>query len=386
MTKILIKTVKAKAGSMEYSEKSGILSGKVGIVCNLILVIIKLLAGSITGSVSVTADAMNNLSDCASNIVTIAGSKLSAKPRDKEHPFGHGRLVYISALVVSAIIFLMGFELAKTSVGKIIHPSEVKLSLLSTVILIISVCIKLWMAYFNNRLYKVSNNINLKAVGTDSLNDCIATGATMLSLIISHFTKFYRIDGIIGLCVAGIVFWSGVDMVRDILGPLLGQPPSKQLVDEIESIIMEEDTIKGVHDLIVHDYGPGRKIASAHAEVPSDGNIVTVHDAIDRAESNVEKRLGITMCIHMDPIYTNDIQYEKYKADAERIIKKYNEKYSCHDFRVVDYDGKIQLIFDLVIPFEEKESSDRILKELLELFEAYDSNVRPNIKIEHSYT
>ena len=175
-------------------------------------------------------------------------------------------------------------------------------------------------------------------------------------------------------------------MVRDILGPLLGQPPSKQLVDEIESIIMEEDPIKGVHDLIVHDYGPGRKIASAHAEVPSDGNIVTVHDAIDRAESNVEKRLGITMCIHMDPIYTNDIQYEKYKADAERIIKKYNEKYSCHDFRVVDCDGKIQLIFDLVIPFEEKESSDRILKELLELFEAYDSNVRPNIKIEHSYT
>ena len=385
MTKLLIKTVKAKAGSMEYSEKSGILSGKVGIVCNLILVIIKLLAGSITGSVSVTADAMNNLSDCASNIVTIAGSKLSAMPRDKEHPFGHGRLVYISALVVSAIIFLMGFELGKSSIEKIIHPQEVRFSAVTVAVLVLSIGIKLWMAYFNQVLYKESNNLNLKAVRQDSLNDCISTGATIIAITVSHLFKLAWIDGAIGLCVAVIILLGGIDIAKEIISPLLGQPPKKELVDNIERIMLEPEYILGVHDLIVHDYGPGRIIASAHAEVPSNIDVMKLHDIIDNVESKINKELGIIMCIHMDPIVVDDKEVDRYKALAKEVITDYDSEFTFHDFRVVKGETHTNLIFDLIIPFCDDDKKAQISADLIKKFKEKDSSLEIVMVIEHSF-
>lgn len=278
MTKLLISIINKKGAK---HESYGIMSGIVGIICNFVLSVFKFIVGNLSGSISVTADALNNLSDMASNSVTIAGTKLASKPVDKEHPFGHGRLEYISALAVSGLILVMGFELAKSSIEKIIHPETLDFSIVYIIVLGTSILVKLWMAYFNNKLYKISDNINLKTVKQDSLNDCLATLATIIALSVTHIWGIKWFDGAIGLAVSVIILLSGIDIAKDIVGRLLGRPPKKELVDEIENEITKPDIIIGVHDLIVHDYGPGRIIASAHAEVPADTNIVTVHDVID---------------------------------------------------------------------------------------------------------
>lgn len=366
-------------------EKLGILSGFVGIVCNIILCAVKFLVGSLTGSVSITADAVNNLSDAGSSIVTIAGTKLANKPVDREHPFGHGRLEYISALIVSFFIFLMGFELAKSSVEKIINPQDVKFNIWYIVVLVIAISVKLFMAYYNNILYKKTDNINLKAVMQDSLNDCIATGATIIALLIAYFTPFKRADGIIGLVVAIIIFLAGVDIVKDILGKLLGQPPSEELVKNIEKIMMSEEQIIGVHDLIVHDYGPGRIIASAHAEVPSTADIVEIHDIIDNIERKIEKELKIVICIHMDPIVVDDEEVDKYKALTKDIIMQINDNYTFHDFKMVKGPTHTNLIFDLVVPYENDKTSSQILKELDRKFKEKDETISLVVTVEHSY-
>lgn len=366
-------------------EKLGILSGFVGIMCNIILCAVKFLVGSLTGSVSITADAVNNLSDAGSSIVTIAGTKLANKPVDREHPFGHGRLEYISALIVSFFIFLMGFELAKSSVEKIINPQDVKFNIWYIVVLVIAISVKLFMAYYNNILYKKTDNINLKAVMQDSLNDCIATGATIIALLIAYFTPFKRADGIIGLVVAIIIFLAGVDIVKDILGKLLGQPPSEELVKNIEKIMMSEEQIIGVHDLIVHDYGPGRIIASAHAEVPSTADIVEIHDIIDNIERKIEKELKIVICIHMDPIVVDDEEVDKYKALTKDIIMQINDNYTFHDFKMVKGPTHTNLIFDLVVPYEKNKTSSQILKELDRKFKEKDEAISLVVTVEHSY-
>lgn len=366
-------------------EKLGILSGFVGIICNIILCTVKFSVGSLTGSVSITADAVNNLSDAGSSIVTIAGTKLANKPVDREHPFGHGRLEYISALIVSFFIFLMGFELAKSSVEKIINPQDVKFNIWYIVVLVIAISVKLFMAYYNNILYKKTDNINLKAVMQDSLNDCIATGATILALLIAYFTPFKRADGIIGLVVAIIIFLAGVDIIKDILGKLLGQPPSEELVKSIERIMMSEEQIIGVHDLIVHDYGPGRIIASAHAEVPSTADIVEIHDIIDNIERKIEKELKIVICIHMDPIVVDDEEVDKYKALTKDILKQINDNYTFHDFKMVKGPTHTNLIFDLVVPYEKNKTSSQILKELDRKFKEKDEAISLVVTVEHSY-
>lgn len=381
MTKLLLKIINKKGAKRE---SYGIMSGIVGIVCNLILCIFKFVIGSLSGSISVTADAFNNLSDMASNSVTIAGTKLAEKPMDKEHPFGHGRLEYISALVVSGLILVMGFELAKSSVQKIIHPEALDFSVVYIIALGASIAVKLWMAYFNNSLYKISDNINLKTVKQDSLNDCLATLATIIALSVTHIWGIKWFDGAIGLCVAVIILLSGIDIAKDIVSRLLGKPPKKELVDEIENEIMKPDIIIGVHDLIVHDYGPGRTIASAHAEVPADANIVTVHDVIDNVEQSIMDKYNIMISLHTDPIEINDDEVNKYKALAERIIHNYNSEFSFHDFRVVKGETHTNLIFDLIIPFDNKDKA-KINSDLVSLFENEDERIIPVIKIEHSY-
>lgn len=283
-------------------EKYGLTSGFVCIICNAILFITKFIIGTVTGSVSIVADAINNLSDTLSNVFTIVGAKIASKPNDKEHPFGHGRMEYISAMIMSVFIFTMGIELGKSSIEKIINPSNVNFSITSVIVLIIAICIKLWMAFFNNRLYKMSNNINLKAVTQDSLNDCIATTATIFALIINSFTNFKRADGIIGLIVAILILISGFEIISEVISTLLGKAPSDDTVKEIRAIILSKENITGVHDLIIHDYGPKKRFASAHAEVPPNSNIVTIHEEIDSAEKEIQDKLGIEITIHTDPI------------------------------------------------------------------------------------
>lgn len=386
MTKFLIEKIK-KSGDIKdpvIRGKLGALSGVTGIICNVLLCVLKFIIGTITNSVSITADAVNNLSDASSNIVTIAGAKLSNKPVDDEHPFGHGRLEYISALVVSFFIFLMGFELGKSSIEKIIHPENVKFSIWSLIILIAAILIKLWMAYFNKKLYSITGNINMKAVMQDSLNDCIATSATIAALLISSFTSFKRADGIIGIAVALIIIFAGIGIVKDILGPLLGQPPSQELVNGIEEIMLKEDMISGVHDLIIHDYGPGRIIASAHAEVPCNVDVMEIHDVIDNVEREISKKLKVVMCIHMDPIVLDDEEVNKYKKLIGDIIEEYNSEFSFHDFKMVKGPTHTNLIFDLVIPHSNMNNA-KILSDLRAKVKEKDSSIYLVITIEHSY-
>ncbi len=366
-------------------ERLGIFSGIFGIICNALLCTIKFFVGTVTGSVSITADAVNNLSDAGTSLVTIAGTKLASKPVDEEHPFGHGRLEYISALIVSFFIFLMSFELAKSSVEKIIHPQDIKFNIWYIIVLAAAILIKLFMAYFNHILYRKTDNINLKAVMQDSLNDCIATGATIIALLISSLTSFKRADGIIGLVVAVVIFFAGLGIVKDILGRLLGQPPSEELVKGIEDIMMSEEQIVGVHDLIVHDYGPGRIIASAHAEVPSTVDIVEIHDVIDNVEKKISKELKIVICVHMDPIVVDDEEVDAYKALTKDILSELNNEYSFHDFKMVKGPTHTNLIFDLVVPYDKKKTSAEILRELRNKFKEKDENINLVVTVEHSY-
>lgn len=381
MSKLLINILKKRGNSRE---SYGVLSGIVGIVCNLVLCVFKFVVGTMSSSISITADALNNLSDMASNTVTIAGAKLSAKPVDKEHPFGHGRLEYISALAVSGLILLMGFELAKSSLEKIINPEPLKFSIVYIVVLSASILVKLWMAYFNGRLYRETNNINLKTVRQDSLNDCIATLATIVSLVVSHFFGLEWIDGAIGLGVSVVILIGGIGIVKDIIGPLLGQAPDKQFVEDLEKTIMEPEMIVGVHDLIVHDYGPGRVIASAHAEVPSDVDIMEIHDVIDNVEKEIMKRFNTIICIHMDPIVVDDEEVERYRQMVAQVLNEYNSEYSFHDFRMVKGPTHTNLIFDLIVPFSDTDFK-KISEEIKSLFKKKDDTIELVMTLEHPF-
>lgn len=370
---------------LKKREYIGTLSGMVGIVCNIVLCLIKFFIGTLTNSVSITADAVNNLSDAGSNIVTIVGSKLSNKPVDKEHPFGHGRIEYISALIVAFFILFMGIELGKNSIEKIIQPEEIQFSIWYIVILSAAICIKFAMAIFNKSLFKISDNINLKAVAQDSLNDCLATLATIIALLISSLTKFKIADGIIGVVVAVFVLISGIEIIKDIIGNLLGKAPDPELVKSIENIMLEEEFIAGVHDLIVHDYGPGRIIASAHAEVPSNIDVLKLHDVIDNVEKRISKRLNIMICIHMDPVVVDDKKINNYKDTMAKIINTYDSSFSFHDFRVVEGESHTNFIFDLVIPHGYEKDSKMILKELREIISHTCPDIMLVVTVEHSF-
>lgn len=370
---------------LKKRERYGIVSGIVGILCNIILSVSKFFIGVISNSVSIMADGINNLSDASSNIVTILGTKLANKPVDAEHPFGHGRMEYISALVVAFLIFLMGFELGKSSIEKIINPQEVTFSIVSLVVLILSIVVKLWLAGFNDKIFKKTNNVNAKAVKQDSLNDCLATFAAIIALLISSFTDFIYADGIIGLIVAFVVVLAGIDIIKDIVGNLLGKAPDPELVKSIEELMLKEKWIYGVHDLIIHDYGPGRIIASAHAEVPCDADILEVHEVIDRVEKEINSKLNIVICIHMDPIAVNDENINRYKKIISEVIEEYDKDFKFHDFRIVEGKKQTNVIFDLVIPYKYEKTNDVILKELREKVKEKKKEINLVITIEHSY-
>lgn len=336
---------------MRVRESYGVLAGVLGIICNFVLFLIKLSVGLIINSVAVLSDAFNNLSDMGSSVVAIIGAKLSGKRPDKEHPFGHGRMEYVASLVVSFIIMLVGFELLKTSFAKILSPETVILNPVLIGILSVSVLVKVWMWRYNTLMAKRINSEILRATARDSINDVISTLAVILSAVLGEFVSF-PLDGIAGLLVSAMIMYAGFGIAKDMVGMLLGTPPDREQVRAIYDMVMSGDGITGVHDLIVHDYGPGRVMASVHAEVPDSADIIKVHEVIDEIEKHASSELGINLVIHMDPLSMNCEKTEEAKKLVHEVVKKLAPECGMHDFRMVDGESNINLIFDLEVPVE----------------------------------
>ncbi len=352
----------------------GKLSGMVGIVVNLLLCSAKFFIGFISGSITITADAVNNLSDAGSSIVTLFGFKLSEKPADSKHPYGHGRIEYISGLIVSFLVLLMGFELIKTSVGKIREPQPVQYSTVALAVLIVSILGKLWLAYFNSKLGKKINSTATQAVVADSLSDTAATSVALVSLIVAKFSTVC-VDGYFGLAVALFIVYSGINLIRETIAPLLGMPPEKEFYDEIKDFIMSYDGVVGVHDLIIHDYGPSRLFASAHAEVPANIDVLVSHDTIDLIERDIANKYGMLISIHLDPVVVDDEKINKLKEITQNAVVSVDETFTMHDFRVVDGTTHTNLIFDVVVQhgckLEREEIIDTISDKLSKIDERF---------------
>lgn len=387
MTKLLIKLfIKDSNGQMtaELRERFGVLSGCVGIVLNILLAVAKMIVGTVANSISITADAVNNFSDVGASAVNLIGAKAAAKSPDKEHPFGHGRIEYIAALIVSFIVLSCGLELIKTSIDKILHPEAVLFSYPAVIVLVISILGKLWLALFNNNIAKRISSVSNKAVVADSLSDIISTSATLIALVCSKFTTI-PVDGYIGILVALFIIFTGVSIVRDTVSPLLGERPDPEIVSEIEREILAQDGIIGVHDLMVHSYGPSRIFVSAHAEVPADADINVSHDAVDNIENNLRKKYGILATIHMDPIVTNDEHIAELRNKINWIVKQIDPELTTHDLRVVEGPTHTNVIFDVVTPYRYKIPgsllSEMIEKEVKKINPTYNTV----ITVENSY-
>ena len=338
----------------------GQLCGFVGIGLNILLFAGKLFAGTLSGSVAITADAFNNLSDAGSSVVTLLGFRLAGKKPDPQHPFGHGRLEYVSGLIVAGLILLMGVELAKSSVEKILHPAAVDFSVVALVILAVSICVKLYMCLYNRRIGKKIRSAAMEATAADSLSDTAATAAVLLAMLIAKWTGL-DIDGWVGLVVAGFILFSGVKSARETISPLLGQPPEKEFVEAIEALVKQEPVVRGVHDLVVHDYGPGRLMISLHAEVPAEGDILAMHDVIDNLEKRLEHELHCDAVIHMDPVVTNNPEIDRLREQEKAILSEIDQTISMHDFRVVMGPTHTNIIFDVVLPYQYRMSDDELV-------------------------
>lgn len=362
----------------------GSLCSLVGIGLNICLFAGKYLAGVFSGSIAIMADAFNNLSDAGSSFITLIGFKFAGMKPDAEHPFGHGRIEYISGLAVSAAIILMGVELAKSSVSKILSPSRVDMNLLSIFILAVSVCVKLYMCSYNKFVGKQIDSAAMKATAADSLSDAVATSVVLLAMLILKFTGI-NVDGWCGAAVAVFILYAGYSAAKDTLSPLLGQPPEEELIIQIRDITLSYPEIVGIHDLVVHDYGPGRLMISLHGEVPGDGNIFELHDVIDQAEKELKEKLGCDAVIHMDPIATDDQEVKEVRQDVAQLCREIHEELSIHDFRMVKGPTHTNLIFDVVIPFQvrlsDKEVTDEIRRRIGEKWENYYTV----IEVDHSY-
>lgn len=372
-------------GSTEVRTRYGMLASVVGIFCNVLLFSVKLTIGLILSSLAVTADAFNNLSDAASSIISFIGVKMAGKPADAQHPFGHGRIEYIAALIVSFLVIEVGFTFFKSSISKILHPEEISFDLVPFVILILSILVKLWMAFFNNKLGKRIDSKVMLATAADSLGDVITTSATVLSIIICHFTSI-NVDAIAGLIVSAIVIWSGISIAKDTLEPLIGERVPAELYQKITDIVESYDGIVGTHDLIVHNYGPNRSMATIHAEVPNDINIDVSHEIIDKIERDVKKDLNILLVIHMDPVEMRDEEVLSLREKTSRIVHALDPELNFHDFRVLKENEQRNLIFDLVVPdsYSEKDAN-RVMHQLVSLLHEMDGNVECIITLDRSF-
>ena len=373
LAKIFIKDSQNTADS-KVRVAYGYLCGAVGIALNILLFAGKIIAGTISGSVAVTADAFNNLSDAGSSIISLIGFRLASQKPDPHHPFGHGRFEYIASLIISIIIVLMGFELGKSSFEKIVAPQAVEYSAVTFAVLGASVLVKLYMFFYNNSVGKKIDSATMRATAMDSISDAVSTGAVLISAVIAMFTNL-ALDGWMGLVVAAFIMVTGFKSAKETIDSLLGTPPSPEFVKQIEDMALQYDDIIGVHDMIVHNYGPGRTFVSLHAEVPSDGDIVAIHDTVDNAESEIAKELGCLVTIHMDPVDVHDEHTAQLRENVSEIIKQINPDITFHDFRVVSGPTHTNLIFDIVSPMDcglsDQELADTIADKIHQCNESY---------------
>lgn len=371
-----------KSPSVRHSY--GMLCGIIGILLNILLFAGKFFAGIFSGSIAITADAINNLSDAGSSFITLAGFKLASQKPDPDHPYGHGRIEYLSGLFVSLLILLMAVELLKTSVDKILHPQNTLINPIVIAILAASILVKLYMSYYNQTVGKKIDSAALLATATDSRGDCISTLLVLVSALISLFAGV-QVDGYCGLIVGIFILYSGFNAAKDTISPLLGQAPDKEFVEEIEQIVTSHDLILGIHDMMIHDYGPGRVVVSLHAEVPSDGDLLEMHDLIDHIEHDLAQMCHCEAVIHMDPIAVNDPEVDSLKAKIGIILERIEPELKFHDFRMVKGPTHTNLIFDVLVPYRFPIADS----DLIELIDSKVKELDPSyfivVKIDHTY-
>ncbi len=386
MMKRLLDRLAPEGGEPDIAARSrcGMVSGAVGIGLNLLLFAGKLAAGLITGAISVTADAFNNLSDAASCVVTLIGFRLAGQKPDAEHPFGHGRMEYLTGLGVSVLILLVGLELGKSAVGKILHPEDTALTALTAAILLCSVGVKLWMGWFNGALGRRIRSDALNAAAADSRSDALATSAVLLGLVIARFAGL-ALDGYLGLLVAAVIVKTGISSIKDTVDPLLGKAADPEEVRAIEEQILSHPQVVGIHDLVIHDYGPGRRMMSVHAEVPAGGDFLELHDVIDSAERELRERFHIDAVIHMDPVQTDDPKVARLRALAAAAAAEIDPAITIHDFRITAGPLHTNLIFDVVIPYGVPQSDSAVKAALDRRLREQEPNARTVIRVDHSY-
>ncbi|MFV0517125.1 MAG: cation diffusion facilitator family transporter [Aminipila sp.] len=366
-------------------EKYGKLAGIVGIISNLFLCLMKVIIGIFVNSIAIIADGINNLADASSSIITLIGFKLAAMPEDEEHPYGHARIEYLTGLIVSVIIMVLGLQLLKTSIDKVIHPEPMQFSLITIIVLLIAILVKVWQALFNTNAGKRINSIALIATGTDSRNDVIATSAVLISILIGHFADI-QLDGIMGCLVALFITWSGFQLIRETSSPLLGEAPDPALVSEILKYAESHEGVVGTHDLIIHNYGPGRIFASIHIEIDAEEDIMKSHDLIDNIEKDLSRRFNIHLTVHMDPVKLNDPIINHLKVIVSETLKDIEGVYGWHDLRIVPGPTHTNVIFDTVISPECKLKQSEIKAMVENSIQTIDKNYYASITFDTSYS
>lgn len=387
MTNFLLKTfIKDYTNTKDDNvrKKSGFLSCIVGIICNIILFAIKFIIGTIANSVSIISDAFNNLSDCLSCLITLIGYNLAGKPADKDHPFGYGRVEYFSSLLIGCLIIIVGLEFLKTSCLKIFNYEKVIISSYTIIILIFSILLKLWMFVFNKKLAEIYNNSAMQATSYDSLSDSITTSVTLIGALISLFTDF-PIDGIIGLFVSLLILKTAISIIKDTIDTLLGKPADKETVKEVLDIVLSYPEVLGVHDLIIHNYGPNHMLASLHAEIDSKMNIMVAHEAIDKIEKEIDNKLHIMTTIHLDPIETDNEQLNYYQSMVKNVLNEIDDDLSFHDFRMVNGQNNINLIFDILLSDKYNRDKNKLKTQIDEKLQKIDPRLHTIITFDNQF-
>ena len=388
MTNFLIKHFIPNASDVKspaVRQRYGVVSSVVGILCNALLCTAKIAAGLLTGAVSIVTDGINNLSDGGSCVVSLLGFKMAGKPADDKHPFGHGRIEYVAGLIVSFIIVLMGVELAKTSLDKIFHPEEISFSWITPAVLGISILVKLWMCFFNRKMGDKIDSAVLRATAMDSLSDVAATSAVLAGFVIGYWARV-NLDGYLGVLVALFILYTGVSTAKGTLDLLLGEAPDPEFVKQIQQEVLSYPEIIGVHDLIVHNYGPGHSVVSLHAEVPCDVDILKIHDTIDNEERDLKKKFDCEVVIHMDPIITDDKETNEIHQKLSSIVRLLDSRVTIHDFRMVKGPTHTNLIFDIVVPHQFRLTDDQVVESLRQAVKALDARYEIVVNVDKAYT
>ena len=387
MTNFILKTFMKDYSDNKDSatrKKAGFLSSTVGIVCNIILFVSKFIIGTIANSVAIISDAFNNLTDCLSCIITMFGYNLASKPADKEHPFGHGRMEYFTSLIIAVFIIIVGFEFFKTSLSRIFNKEDIDVTYFTIIVLVLSILLKFWMYLFNKKMSTIFNNQAMMATSYDSLSDAMTTSITLIVSIISLFTDF-PIDGVIGLIVSGLIIKTAISIIKDTLDELLGKPADKETTQQLLDIVMSHQGILGVHDLMIHNYGPNNMIASLHAEVDAKQNVLEAHDTIDNIEKEIFEKMKIMTTIHLDPIETDNIQLNQYKTIVSKVLNEIDPELSFHDFRMVVGQTHTNLIFDVIISDKYRDKNQMLKEKIDEQLKLIDNKLETVITFDSQF-